>query len=118
MGWCNVAKLKFKKRIETNKVVVQAIDAPSYEVYFNELRRRGELDTGCHYFIDEYGEIKRERAIDVVAGWHYEEGDSSIYILVQCQSKKLSSCQKFAVKELLENIKKKYPKIKVVNKNG
>ena len=98
--------------------MVLPVACKNYYEYFKKLRRRGELDTGCHYFINEYGEVKQERNLEAVAGWHYDEANTSIYILVQAKNKKLTSSQKHMVKELLEEIINKYPDVKVENKHG
>lgn len=103
--------IEFKKRKETKRIVVLLTDTKcnSFEEYFRQKRRAGELDTGCHYFIDIYGEITKDRNLDCVAGWEYKDNADSIYIVAQSTTGKLNSCQQSEIAPLKEMLLAVYP---------
>lgn len=108
----------FKKRVATTHIIILIKDTSciNYTNYYKQCRRRGELDAGVHYFLDVDGTIHVARQDDAVAGWEYEDGATSLYILAQSNTKKLNSCQKYVLPGLLENLKKKYKDAKVIER--
>ena len=49
----------FKKRVATTHIIILIKDTSciNYSNFYKQCRRRGELDAGVHYFIDDDGTI-------------------------------------------------------------
>lgn len=103
--------INFKERKATKYVVVLITNTNcrTFEDFYRKKRREGELDTGCHYFVDTYGEISKDRKLDCVAGWEYKDNAESIYIVAQSETGKLNSCQQNVLPPLKEMLLAIYP---------
>jgi len=106
------SKLNFRKRITTTKLIVNTLDTGCKSVgeYFCLCRKKGELDTGYHYFITEGGFIEADRNEEAIAGWNLPDNETSIYILVN--GKSCSDAQQVSLEELLSTLHNKYKDVK------
>jgi hypothetical protein len=109
--------ISFRKREATEKIVVLIKDTTfvDYKSYYKYCRCQGELDIGVHYFVDADGTIHKARDHEAVAGWQYDD-NTSIYIMVQSNSKKMNSCQKHVLPTLLDYLKKTYKDVEVIER--
>ena len=110
--------INFRKREATEKIVVLIKDTSfvNYKSYYKYCRCQGELDIGVHYFVDTDGTVHKARDHEAVAGWQYDDNTVSIYIMVQSNSKKMNSCQKYVLPLLLANLKKTYKDVEVIER--
>ena len=110
--------INFKSRKATDKIIILIKDTAfmDYDSYFKHCRCQGELDIGVHYFMDTNGTVHAARDKDAVAGWQYEDNDTSLFILVQSNNKKMNSCQRCALPLLLDNLKKIYKNVEVIER--
>lgn len=109
--------IEFRKREATEHIVVLIKDTccVSYESFYKFRRRMGELDAGVHYFVDADGTLHVARKDDCVAGWEHND-NTSVYILAQSNTKKLTSSQRYALSPLLTDLTKKYPNAKITER--
>ena len=107
--------LKFRKRETTEKIVVLITDTgcTEYEDYYKKCRRKGDFDANVHFFIDAGGTIHNARVDDAVGSWRYNDGETSVYIMVQSTDGKLSGSQRHSLMPLLVHLTKKYPKAEI-----
>lgn len=109
--------VEFRKRKTTEHIIVLIKDTScvSYEAFYKYRRRMGELDAGVHYFVDMGGTVHVARKDECVAGWEYAD-NNSVYILMQSNTGKLTSSQRYILPSLLESLKEKYPDADIIER--
>lgn len=110
-------RFTFRKRKETKTlcIVHRDMDGKSFDDVYRYFIQRGELGTGYHYFIDNFGQISEDRKLDEIAGWDYPNNETSIYVLVDCKDGNSNDSQQYAVNKLISQIQDTYEDILVVN---
>lgn len=112
--------MTFRPRKETLYIQILCADCgtDSLTSFYRKCRQQGSIDTGCHYFMDTFGNISTDREVTAVAGWGHADSDTSIYIFVQSKTGKPNDSQDFVLNNLLADLKRKYPQALVINRKG
>ncbi|PWM76711.1 MAG: hypothetical protein DBY32_11345 [Phascolarctobacterium sp.] len=113
-------RLHFRNRKETLYIQVLCADSGTNDLerYYRLCRQQGSIDTGCHYFIDDFGNLSVDRELSAVAGWGNTDSDTSIYIFVQSKTGKPNDSQDFTLNKLLRELQKIYPDALIINRKG
>lgn len=108
----------FRKRVATDNIVILCMDTScnTYEQFYKQCRRRGELDIGVHFFLDTFGNLSVGRAVACIADCTYIDNEVSVYIIAQSNTGALNSCQKTALQSLLVDLKLKYKNAKIIER--
>lgn len=111
--------VKFKKRKETKyiQVIHSNLHGQSYKQYLKDNIRKGHLDSNVHFFIDCRGFVHKGRDINCVGGVYGDITEVAIQVLADVD-KKLNDCQLYSYAILIDEIRKSYPKVKVVMKGN
>lgn len=96
--------LTFKRRQETTQICIVVRDCKqvSLKRLYAEARRRGQLDTGFHIYIGRNGSIMYDRDINAIAQYNFPDNETSIYILCDSGTGKVTDAQKICIDELEE----------------
>lgn len=109
-------KIPYKKRKTTTTIYFVAQSKySSFEETYHKARLKGNFDTGYHYYIDRQGNIIEDRHEEVVASSTFEDSTTSIYVLLETETKP-TDCQKLSIKELLEILEDKYGTLEKIYK--
>lgn len=112
--------MKFRNRTETLYIQVLYADCgvDNLERFYKKCRQQGSFDTGCHYFLDTFGNLSVDRDIEAVAGWGHTDSSTSIYIFVQSKTGEPNDSQTFTLSKLLEHLQREYPNALIINRKG
>ena len=77
-------RLTFKKRKATDKVfiVFNNCERAKFDTVYRNARRKGEYDTGFHFYIDINGYVTSDRELNDVAQYDFICSETSVYVLV------------------------------------
>ncbi|EOV4167035.1 hypothetical protein ACONXC_001003 [Yersinia enterocolitica] len=106
--------IKFKKRIYTNKIIVDTTNTGEAEYKLRDLRQlvkeEGALEIKANFVISKSGEIETARHVDEVSGFSTD----SIVILLVGSPESISENQISRLNTLLDQLKTSYPNTVVV----
>lgn len=109
--------IKYKQRSETKSITVVYEDMkgqPFNIVYRNSLRK-GEFDTGYHFYIDAECTLSADREITSVAQHDFKNNDTSIYVLIDTVTiRDTNDTQRKILNELLVYIKETYGNLDLI----
>ena len=105
-------RVLFAPREKTERIIfdVRKTEDKPLEDIFNIMRKNGRFDTGYHFFIHKDGSIEKDRHEHEVAGFQFKHCETAIAVKV---TRPYTSAQKRAKEDLIKELKKKYPKIKI-----
>lgn len=112
--------MQFRSRKETLYIQIVCADCGTNDMtaFYKKCRQQGGIDTGCHYFVDTFGNLSVDREYTAVAGWGQADSDTSIYIFVQSKTGKTNDSQDYTLKKLLADLHSKYPQALIINRKG
>jgi len=110
-GKITMTDIVFKKRSSTTGIVVKVADkgGMSFKDLLKSHRQKGDFHVDDHFYIDNSGYIEAGRLLEDVAGFIYDDCNTSVHILVDGENGKINDCQQQSVNNLLTSLADAYP---------